>query len=598
MEQNGVPETSIALCLSGGGLRATLFHLGLVKALRCYDIDGSNALSKVSEIYSVSGGSILSAHLVNNWDKYIGDDQTFSAMEEKLLSFARRNVRDRVVRRWILFGWLGKGRSYWLQKEYENLLGSKSIADSYRSQASFKPPKLYILTTSFKTGELCSFSPEDFEIERRTLNGPTVISTSASHLPISYAVATSSAFPPMFPPIKLTHEMLGNPESEEFLIPLYLSDGGVYDNLGFEKFQINQRYGATRPKVLTISNAGGSFRADIKSTFSDVVSRNVRATDILMRRVAESTEDAAQNMAGVTYISVRIGATFDDPQLPVATQQRLRAVRTDLDQFDRSLCGLLIDHGFRVGSNALLAQGWLRNSNAAKNLIESTGVDLDAIAAKAAKRSLWSLALGFKGDFVALSTIWLVSLSVLLGGLCVVGEARRARASQATITANEPYLILLDKIKQAYVANDSRKLSDLLGIAGRSPDASTAAAEGSGQNLATGSDQPVIPHAQIPSGIAVHSQKVYIQFAGAIKRDEIIELNSSLRGDGWATQSASGERLAVAAGLHEVRYSGNNKSAAEELALAINKTKIIARDVVAKPAPIISLNVLEVWISR
>lgn len=35
----------IALCLSGGGLRAPLFHLGLIKALRSQVIGGTCALT-------------------------------------------------------------------------------------------------------------------------------------------------------------------------------------------------------------------------------------------------------------------------------------------------------------------------------------------------------------------------------------------------------------------------------------------------------------------------------------------------------------------------------------------------------------------------
>ena len=51
-------RSGLALCLSGGGFRASLFHLGAVRRLNELGI-----LSKVTTISSVSGGSILSAHL-------------------------------------------------------------------------------------------------------------------------------------------------------------------------------------------------------------------------------------------------------------------------------------------------------------------------------------------------------------------------------------------------------------------------------------------------------------------------------------------------------------------------------------------------------
>jgi Patatin-like phospholipase len=94
---------AIALCLSGGGLRATLFHLGVVKALREDVVDGRSALSRVAEIYSVSGGSILALHMLLNWERYVGEQVPFAEVENELIAFAGRNVRDRILRRWILF---------------------------------------------------------------------------------------------------------------------------------------------------------------------------------------------------------------------------------------------------------------------------------------------------------------------------------------------------------------------------------------------------------------------------------------------------------------------------------------------------------------
>src|SRR3954465_1810144 len=49
----------VALCLSGGGFRAALFHLGAVQRLA-----EGGALGAVDTLSAVSGGSILAAHLV------------------------------------------------------------------------------------------------------------------------------------------------------------------------------------------------------------------------------------------------------------------------------------------------------------------------------------------------------------------------------------------------------------------------------------------------------------------------------------------------------------------------------------------------------
>ena len=60
------------LALSGGGFRASLYHLGLIRFLR-----DAGILSQVTHITAVSGGSILAAHLVLNWERYNGSSAEF-----------------------------------------------------------------------------------------------------------------------------------------------------------------------------------------------------------------------------------------------------------------------------------------------------------------------------------------------------------------------------------------------------------------------------------------------------------------------------------------------------------------------------------------
>src|SRR5437763_14766306 len=87
----------IGLALSGGGFRATLYHLGLVRFLR-----DAGLLSQVTHITSVSGGSVFAAHLVLNWDLYNGSANDFEAAASKLLAFVRMDVRNRIARRVLL----------------------------------------------------------------------------------------------------------------------------------------------------------------------------------------------------------------------------------------------------------------------------------------------------------------------------------------------------------------------------------------------------------------------------------------------------------------------------------------------------------------
>src|SRR4029079_15075395 len=87
----------IGLALSGGGFRATLYHLGLVRFLR-----DAGILPSVTHITAVSGGSIIAAHLCLNWSRYNGSPSEFDAAAAELLSFVRLDVRNRIVRRYPL----------------------------------------------------------------------------------------------------------------------------------------------------------------------------------------------------------------------------------------------------------------------------------------------------------------------------------------------------------------------------------------------------------------------------------------------------------------------------------------------------------------
>src|SRR5258708_16734590 len=87
----------IGLALSGGGFRATLYHLGLVRFLR-----DSGILPQVTHITSVSGGSIMAAHLALNWNLYTGSTEEFDQAASLLLDFIRLDVRNCILRRFPL----------------------------------------------------------------------------------------------------------------------------------------------------------------------------------------------------------------------------------------------------------------------------------------------------------------------------------------------------------------------------------------------------------------------------------------------------------------------------------------------------------------
>src|SRR2546427_734346 len=58
--ENG--QVRVALCLSGGGYRAALFHLGVL-----WRLNELGVLPHIDRLAAVSGGSISLAHLMLHW---------------------------------------------------------------------------------------------------------------------------------------------------------------------------------------------------------------------------------------------------------------------------------------------------------------------------------------------------------------------------------------------------------------------------------------------------------------------------------------------------------------------------------------------------
>src|SRR5688572_20200187 len=86
-------QTGCALCLSGGGFRAALFHLGALRRLNELGV-----LPRVTMITSVSGGSILNGILAMNWGRLSqkGDGRLNGfdeAVANPLRAFCARDLR-------------------------------------------------------------------------------------------------------------------------------------------------------------------------------------------------------------------------------------------------------------------------------------------------------------------------------------------------------------------------------------------------------------------------------------------------------------------------------------------------------------------------
>src|SRR5262249_61351374 len=92
----------IALALSGGGYRATLFHLGAIRRLNELGV-----LPQITTFCSVSGGSILNAQLATNlpWPLVgpLSNEEWNRRVRAPIRSFTSRDIRtDSLAKRWLL----------------------------------------------------------------------------------------------------------------------------------------------------------------------------------------------------------------------------------------------------------------------------------------------------------------------------------------------------------------------------------------------------------------------------------------------------------------------------------------------------------------
>jgi predicted acylesterase/phospholipase RssA len=359
-------ERTIGLALSGGGFRATLFHLGVVRLL--YE---TKLLARVKFIGAVSGGSILAAHLALRWDEYIGTEESFTKAANDLISFIQSDVRGRIIRRSIL-GWIILIPRFllprslrWtfgnlLQSQYKRLYKTSSLTRvQLQHLRGENRPLIFFNCTSLTTGSACYFGPDGFtwyeKGEQRTVK--------SDETPVAFSVAASSAFPPLFPPIEISADTLVC-SHRDFDKPHCLTDGGVYDNLGVNR--LLERMGET--SLLLVSDAEGDFDSEFEKHFTSLISRNIRASDLLMTRVsALQLEALVAQEASFARIGIKdvIGENeFGAPperRLTFEQQRAASKIRTDLDEFSSDEAYALLTHGYNIARRCLINANLLRH---------------------------------------------------------------------------------------------------------------------------------------------------------------------------------------------------------------------------------------------
>src|SRR5262245_61898966 len=201
-------EKRIGLALSGGGFRAAAFHLGVLRRLKAL-----NLLDKLDLLSCVSGGSIAGGTLAVNW----GDPTCLDKLETYLRT---RSVAVASVVGGLLDPF--ESRLEKLAGSYDRDLFQNRMLSSLRGG-----PRIYFNSTNLASGNMFFFVAGGGDKEE--LGEWELGVVEAPDFPISHAVAASSAFPPVFPPLRLSTSIYTPGAEVEYVT---LTDGGVYDNMG------------------------------------------------------------------------------------------------------------------------------------------------------------------------------------------------------------------------------------------------------------------------------------------------------------------------------------------------------------------------------
>jgi NTE family protein len=244
----GPLEEGIALCLSGGGYRAMLFHLGALWRLNeaCF-------FPRLRRVSSVSGGSITAGLLGLVWPDLSFDSHGYAGDFTKRVVAPLRRLAGvtvdvpAVLHNLVVPGAAGRH----IADAYRRyLFGRRTLQDLPAATGPGAGPLFVINGTNLGSGVLWRFS-RPFMADYRVglIEHPT--------LELAFAVAVSSAAPPFLSPVILDLDPAtfvpgsgSDLQHPPYTTRAVLSDGGVYDNLGLETAW-------KRCRTVLVSDGGG-----------------------------------------------------------------------------------------------------------------------------------------------------------------------------------------------------------------------------------------------------------------------------------------------------------------------------------------------------
>jgi len=340
-------QEGMALCLSGGGYRAMLFHTGVL-----WRLNEIGLLPKLNRISSVSGGSITAGVLALNWKKLRFQDGVASNFTDEIVNpimrLGGRSIDvSSVFRGSFWFGTIGDKMTRAYRK---HLFGDATLQDIIDEQPGVSP-RFVFNATNVQSGVLWRFMKPYMRDYR-------VGEVLKPKVPLARVVAASAAFPPVLSPVELdlnpkdfTPNSGTDLQGDEFRRRIVLSDGGVYDNLGLETAW--KRY-----KTIFVSDAGGGFEPEANPS-GDWVRHAVR---ILFTIDSQVRSLRKRQIVGAYLDKIRLGAYWaigenldafaatNPLKCPFNSTCKLAQIGTRLKKIDKTTQQKLINWGYAASA--------------------------------------------------------------------------------------------------------------------------------------------------------------------------------------------------------------------------------------------------------
>lgn len=254
----------IGLALSGGGVRASVFHLGVLKCLA-----DNNLLNNIEQISSVSGGSLLTGLIYHlNGGEFIREKDEYIRTEEQIKElFTQKDLEKRFISRFFRHPSELKhlsNRANVLSHTLTELWGiDRDLAGIAET------PVWSINGTTIETGKRWRFKGDRM--------GDYVLGyVSDLKLSLADAMATSASFPGGITPFRIKtgdyswYDYNNKEEKKPPFKNIHIADGGIYDNLGVEPL-FDESTGDFKDEsidFLIVSDASSHLKEEKRSHFT------------------------------------------------------------------------------------------------------------------------------------------------------------------------------------------------------------------------------------------------------------------------------------------------------------------------------------------